>query len=208
MSWQKEKRWTKSCGNDLDAVNPGSIPMTAEYELTKDDLGAFNLYHHFHSPTARRHYLRAWFMPAIVWLLVCIGIWHLADKERNTPWKTFLDLLPLFSGVPLHLVIFPQWYRWKVRKIVAGMVGEGRNRGLFSRHRITISTESVTDSGELCQTATAWRAVERVAASEEHAYIYTNALTAIIVPRRAFADPPEFEQFVRAAKDYHEKAMV
>jgi hypothetical protein len=79
---------------------------------------------------------------------------------------------------------------------------------LFSRHRVTISAESVTDAGEHCQTATAWRAVERVAASEEHAYIYTNALTAIIVPRRAFADPPEFEQFVRLAKDYREKAMA
>ena len=34
--------------------------MTAEYELTKEDWSAFNFYHHFHSPTARRQYLRAW----------------------------------------------------------------------------------------------------------------------------------------------------
>jgi hypothetical protein len=182
--------------------------MTTEYELTKDDLGAFNFYHHFHSPTARRHYFRAWFIPAFVWLLVCTGIWYLADKERGTPLRTFLDLLPLFSGVPIHLAIFPWWYRRKVRKIVAGMIGEGRNRGLFSRHRVSISPESVTDSSEDGQTSTAWRAVERVAAADEHAYIYTNALAAIIIPRRAFAGPMEFEEFVRRAREHHEKAVA
>ena len=182
--------------------------MTTEYELTKDDLEAFNLYHNVHSPTARRHYYRAWFIPAIVWLLICTGIWYLADKERGTPFRTFLDLLPLFSGVPIHLVIFPWWYRRKVRKIVAGMGGEGRNHGLFSRHRVTISSESVSDSSEHGQTSTAWRAVERVATADAHAYIYINALAAIIVPRRAFAGPSEFEEFVRTAREHHEKAVA
>jgi hypothetical protein len=181
--------------------------MTAEYELTKADLRAFNLHHHFHSPTARRQYYRAWFIPAFVWLLVCTVIWYLADKERGTPLRTFFELLPLFSGVLLHLAIFPWWYRRKVRKIVDGMVGEGRNRGLFSRHRVTLSQESVADSGEFGQSSTTWRAVEKVAATDEHAYIYTNALAAIIVPRRTFAAQSEFEEFVRAARGYHEKAV-
>ena len=182
--------------------------MTAEYEITKDDFSAFNLYHHRHSPTARRQYLRSWFIPAVVWLLVCIGIWYLADRERGTPLRTFLDLLPLFCGVPLYLIYFPWAYRRKLRKIVDGMVSEGQNRGLFSRHRVTISPESVTDSSEHGQTSTIWRGVERVATADEHAYIYTSALAAIIVPRRAFAGPSEFEEFVRTARGHHEKAVA
>ena len=131
----------------------------------------------------------------------------MADRERGTPLRTFLDLLPLFSGVPIHLAVFPWWYRRKLRKIVAGMVGEGGNRGLFNLHVVTISPVSVTESSELGQASTAWRAVERVAAADEHAYIYTSALAAIIVPRRAFAGPSEFEQFVQSARNYHEKAL-
>ena len=181
--------------------------MTAEYEITKDDLSAFNLYHHRHSPTARRQYLRSWFVPAVVWSLVCTGIWYLADRERGTPMRTFLDLMPLFSGVPVYLLYFPWAYRRKLRKIVDGMVSEGQNRGLFSRHRVTITPESVTDSSEHGQTSTAWRGVERVVAADEHAYIYTNALAAVIVPRRAFAGPSEFEAFVRTARGHHEKAV-
>ena len=68
-----------------------------------------------------------------------------------------------------------------------GHGSEGQNRGLLSRHRVTISPEGVTESGEFGQTSTMWRAVERIAVADEHAYIYTNALAAIIVPRRPVA---------------------
>ena len=182
--------------------------MTAEYELAIGDLEAFNLYHQFHSPTACRHYYRAWFIPTFVWMLVCISIWYLADKDRGTPLRTFLDLLPLFSGPPIYLAIFPWWYRRKVRKTVAGMVSEGKNCGLFTLHRVTISPQDITDASEQSQSSTSWRAVERIVAADDHAYIYTNALAAIIVPRRAFAGASEFEEFVRTAKELHEKARA
>ena len=44
--------------------------MTAEYELTKDDLAAFNFYHHFHSPTARRQYYRPVKILSVNWLSI------------------------------------------------------------------------------------------------------------------------------------------
>lgn len=182
--------------------------MTADYEITKEDLSAFTLYHHRHSPTARRHYLRSWILPAIIWLLVCIGLWHLADRQRGTPLRTFVDLLPLFGGVPVYLLCFPWAYRRKLRKIVASMVSEGQNRGVFSRHRVTLSPEGVTESGEYGATSAAWCAVERVAVSDAHAYIYTSALAAIIVPQRAFAGPAQFDEFVRIAQRYHEKGKA
>jgi hypothetical protein len=183
-----------------------SDPLTAEFEIMKDDLCAFNLYHQRHSPTARRQYLRIWFVPAFIWLLVCSGIWYLADRDRNTPLRTFLDLIPLFSGVPMYLIYFPWAYRRKLRKHIADMVGEGLNRRLFSHHCVTITADGVSDTGEFGLTSTNWRAVEKIPATEEHAYIYTNALSAIIIPRRAFTSPSEFEMFICSAREYQEKA--
>jgi len=104
-------------------------------------------------------------------------------------------LRPLFSGVPLYLLYFPWAYRRKLRKIIAGMVSEGQNRGLFSHHRVTISPEGVADSTEFGQPSTAWRAIEKVASTDACAYIYTSGLAAIIVPRRAFPGTSEFEAF-------------
>ena len=80
---------------------------TAEYELTKDDWSAFNSYHHFRSPTARRQYLRAWFSSVLMVLLICVGVSLLASLKSPTPGATFLAILPLYSGVLFGLVRFP-----------------------------------------------------------------------------------------------------
>jgi hypothetical protein len=122
--------------------------MTVEYELTESDLNAFNRYHHFHSPTARRQYLRSWIAPALIMFVIWLVIWHLADRERGTPVQTFLDLLPLLSGVPIYLVLFPWWYRRKVSQIISGMIGEGKNRGLLGRHQVSVSPDGINESGE------------------------------------------------------------
>jgi len=81
------------------------------------------------------------------------------------------------------------------------MVGEGQNRALFSRHLVTISPESITDSGEFGQNSTPWRAVERAAHNGDYAFVYTSSLAALVVPRRAFTTPTEFEEFVRTASE-------
>jgi len=180
--------------------------MTAEYELTKDDWSAFNLYHHFHSPTARRQYRRAWVSSVLIVLLVCLGISVLASLNSPNPLSTFMALLPLFSAVVLAIPWFPWVYRRKLKRIVAGMIGEGRNRTLLGRQRVTISREFITRSGDFDQTTVRWSAVERVIKDKNHAFVYTSALTAIIVPRRAFADTVAFDAFVLKSTEYHQEA--
>jgi hypothetical protein len=182
--------------------------MNVEYEITKDDLIAFNLYHFRNSPNARRQYFRVWLLFPCVWLLIWITIGVLASLKRGEGLQTFLDLLPLLSGVPFYLLYYPWSYRRRVRKIVEDMLSEGQNRTLFCRHRLTISPDGVADFGEFDQYTTTWPAVEKTAVSENYFYIYTNALAAIIIPSRSFASSAEFEEFMREAKEYHTTAMV
>jgi len=176
--------------------------MVAEFELTPEDLRAFNHFHYAHSPAMRRQYLRQWFTFPVVWLLLCVLIWYFADRTRGTPVRTFLDLWPLFAGVPFWLIYFPLAYRWKLRKIIAAMLAEGKSRSLFTRHRVSLSPDGVTDSTEFGQNSAKWGAVERVVGNDDYAFIYTNALAAAIVPRRAFASASDFEEFIKLASTH------
>lgn len=87
--------------------------MIAEYEFTKDDLTAFNLFHNAHSPTARRQFYRSLVLPPAVWLLLCIGLWYLADQERGTPIQRVGSGEPLGDG-PVMLVVIGSKSRWPV----------------------------------------------------------------------------------------------
>lgn len=182
--------------------------MTIEYDITKDDIHAFNLYHSTQSPSARRSYLRAWLIPALVWLFLCVMIWSSAIAVGNDipPLKAFLDLLPLFCGVPLYLIAFPWYYRRKLRKTIAAMVDEGENRGLFGLRKVSITPEIIAQSGEYGQSSTSWKAVERIVQNNDYAFIYLNALAAIIIPRHAFPNSSEFETFMSTAGSYYERS--
>ena len=179
---------------------------TVEYELTKDDWSAFNFYHHFHSPTARRQYIRGWFSTVLAVLLIWLGFSLIGSLNSPNPGSTFVALLPLLSGVPICLLWFPWAYRRKVGKIVDGMIGEGRNRTLLGKQRVVISTEGITKSSDFDRTTIAWSGIERVIKDKARAYVYTSALTAIIVPRRAFRDEIAFDEFVSNAMRYHDEA--
>lgn len=181
--------------------------MKVQYEINQDDVSAFNLFHHFHSPTIRRQYLRSWLIPAFVMFLACTSFWYWVDKDRGTPLQTFLDLLPLFFVVPIYLIYFPWAYRRKIRSLVARMIDEGQNRALFGHHEVTISEDGIAGSSEFSQATMAWRAVERVTHNADYIYIYTNAMAALIVPHRAFASTKEFDDFARIATEYHRNAV-
>lgn len=180
--------------------------MIIEHTLTKDDLCAFNIHHTRRSPAARRQYLTAWFLPAAIGLAICLGLWYLANLPRGEPLKTLRALSPLFLGVPVYLVLFPFWYRLKVRGLVARMVSEGANRGLFGTHRVTLAPEGLSEVSGQGTTMTPWPVVERIVVSPDHAFIYINALAAVIVPRRAFANEADFDAFVATARRYQEQA--
>lgn len=182
--------------------------MDAEFELKPEDLWEFNKYHHLHSPVMRQSYYRQWFLFPIAWFILCMAIWYGVDRNRGTPLRTFLDLLPLFSGIPFWLVYFPFSYRRKLRKIVMGMIAEGQNRGLFSRHGVDVSDEGVTESTALTETKVKWSAVERCVTQADYLFIYMNAVAAIIVPKRAFANQLEFERFAGAVKEHFSNAGV
>jgi hypothetical protein len=88
------------------------------------------------------------------------------------------------------------------------MIGEGRNSTLFGKQRVTISPESISRSSDFDQTTIAWSAIERVVKDKDYAFLYTSALTTIIVPRRPFADVVGFDEFVLKATGYHEEASA
>jgi hypothetical protein len=176
--------------------------MNVEYQLGTDDLIAYHVYHHFRSRTVRRLYFRSWFTPPLIGLILCTGLWYLAQKESHTPLRTFVALLPLFAFAPLYLIYFPWAYRRRFRKIVGGMVAEGKNRELFSPRRVTTSPEGISEISDLAQRSFSWPAVDRVVCNDDYVFVYTSALNAIIVPGRAFSTQSDFERFVAAFSTY------
>ena len=175
--------------------------MEIQTNLTNQDLLDFNLYHLSHSPTAKRQRLIG-LLPGFV----LTGLWVGLSVMSDEPLRTFKALVPLFMPGPVYIVSLLAIWRWSIARQIQKHLEEGENRGVLGPHKIIISSDGVADIGELSQSTTQWKAVERVISTEHYAYIYVNALAAMVVPKRFFPNDAAFEEFVKLAEQYHNQA--
>jgi hypothetical protein len=179
--------------------------MEVEYSLGLEDLLAFNLYHGTHSPTLRRQQvisrLALLFGVAVGWLLMS----EIAGKIVGPSAWIIFGFAAALVGV-VFFVSYPALLRHRMRRLVGRMYMEGQNRGLFTRRRLTITPETITDATEISVTTMKWVAVEKIAIDQRHVYFYTGSASALILPKAAFGTEAEFNEFVETAQRYQRQA--
>ena len=171
--------------------------MEVEYSLGLEDLLAFNQYRNAHSPTIRRQQ----FTPRVAVLIALAGVWVLSSAIVDpSAWI----ILGLFLGLvgAISYFSYPARLRRRSRRLVEHIYMEGQNRGLFTRRRMTITPETITDATEISVTTMKWVAVEKIAVDQRHVYFYVSAASAFILPKAAFATEEEFQEFVETAQGY------
>jgi len=160
--------------------------MIVEFELPDHDLVAFSVFHHRESPAVRRQFCRALLVPPAIWLFFCLFVWHEVDPELERPLQTFLNLLPLFCGVPLYMLWFLCSYRRRLAQMAYAMYSEGEGKSMTGPRRLQINEHGIAEESSNHKTWTAWDGVERVVRCGDYLYIYIGPVMAYVVPRRAF----------------------
>ena len=172
--------------------------VEAEYEITRDDLFAFQWRAAFTSPSARRRRWKVyatWFLALLLFAIVpAIGADGFAPSRIN-----FIFLL---TGFPL--VAFLQWLleRRLMRGAILGLVGQERPEGgQLGRHRVELSDGGLLERTAVGESRISWAGVDRVEEDPHYIYIYTSVAAAHVVPKRAFAAPSGAEAFLLYARD-------
>jgi len=177
--------------------------VEVEYEITPEDLYAFQWRAAFQSPRARR--VRrlaywAWLLALVLFALVpAIG------ADGFTLSRVSIG----FMLVPLLVFFLLQWAleRWLMRRAIRYLLRDERpERGVLGRHRIVLDEDGVRESTAVGESRTRWAGIDRVEQSAEYIYIYTSPAAAHVIPRRAFSDPLGAEAFYRFARARKEAA--
>lgn len=176
--------------------------LSVEFDLDLNDVVAFNEYHAAHSPLLRRGLMMYRLVPAAIGF-VAGAIMALSD------WSEGIKTAVLSVVVPgLWIAVAPWVYRRRIRQNVKKLYREGRNAAVFGRQTLAISASGFTRTASGAHSEARWDAVERVASTPGYLFIYTSAVTAHIVPRRAFPDDRSFDAFTAAARRWAEGGAV
>ena len=168
--------------------------MEVEYELTRDDLFAFQWRAAYTSPAARRRRMKVygyWFLALLLFAIVpAIGSDGFALARVSVGF--------LLISFPVMVAL--QWYlerRLLRRAILQLLDQEQPERGQLGRHSLELSETGVRERTAVGESRTSWVGVDRVEEDPQYLYLYTSPVAAHVIPKRAFRDAAQAAEFSR-----------
>ena len=175
-------------------MTEGPPAMEVEYELTRDDLFAFQWRAAYTSPAARRRRRKVygyWFLALLLFAIVpAIG-----------PDGFVLSRVAFtFLLIAFPVVAALQWLleRGLLRHAILQLVRKEKpERGNLGRHHVALSESGVHERTAVGESRTSWSGLDRVERDPHYIFVYTSPVAAHVIPRRAFRDGVEAEAFYR-----------
>jgi hypothetical protein len=128
-----------------------------------------------------------------------------ASKIVDTPGLLSMSLAEWAPVLPLLIYVPLFFYGGRLREWLA--LRKWASDPANSEPQIlAISEEALTAGGTSASLTIHWHLLPQIGADEGHAFFYLNDTEGFILPRRAFATDREFEDFVAAARRYHQEA--
>jgi hypothetical protein len=172
-------------------------PAALEYELTRDDLYAFQWRAAFQSSRGRR-IRRLTYVAWLVAIVLFAAVPAIGAGGFDVSRVSFTFILIAFP-----IVAILQWFieTRLMRRLILRLVGEEREgKGQLGKHRLALSEEGISESTAVNQSRTSWAGVHRVEQNAAYIFIYTSAAAAHMIPKRAFSNAAEAEAFYRLAQ--------
>lgn len=179
----------------------GSVPVEVEYELTRDDLYAFQWRGVFVSPRGRR-------VRRTVYLLWVLAVLLFAIVPAIGADGFVISRVSFtFIVVAILIAFLFQWCldRWLIRRTILRLLEDEKpGKGQLGRHRMVVSEQGLVESTAVGESRTSWGGVDRIEQDPHYIFIYTSPGAAHVIPKRAFRGADEadaFYRFSRAGKE-------
>jgi hypothetical protein len=176
-----------------------------EFELTEDDLVAFNrcqrrLRMRRAREDGRRNRPSVW--AALAFGLVVAALTVLTDSVWLVLEYAGLILLGAVLTVAWALTVS------RPRRLVQRTLSQGRNVRVLKRRKVAISPAGVRTVSSDSDCHNAWSGIDWIEVTDEHAFVFLNTEQAIIIPQEAFRTDEEFHEFVAQARRWHDAAAL
>jgi hypothetical protein len=171
--------------------------MELEFERTPQDVIDFNLYHMEHSDVSRRELLTQRVLASLLTAAFVLGL-SLWPPAR---FNALMLGAAVFTGVVIYF-IYPVLVRQSTLGRLRKLVREGKNDTLFGRQTVTILSEGILARNQSAESKIQWAAVQQVAESERQLFLFTSAISALIIPKNCFKSEADTQAFLQLVDKY------
>lgn len=152
--------------------------MEIDYELTEEDVVAFNLYHVKNSKVGKNSLQWQRFVSPMIFLLFAYFLSVFTDMARG-------PLFMVFGMTAILWVLFyPKYFYFHITRQVRKMLKEGKNEGLVGEHSMKMNKAGIADKTSTDETHVQWADLQRMVEDADYFYLYTSTVSAYILPKR------------------------
>lgn len=171
--------------------------MDIEYQITLDDLYAFQWRAVYRTAAGRRARRHVYGTLLLLFLVIAI-VPSISPDGIDFAWINWLLVAVVF---PISAGAYWLLERWQMRRAIRAYVRrEHPEKGQIGRHRLVLDDEFVTESTAVGETRTAWEGIDRVEQDDDYIFIYTSPSAAHVVPKRIFTGTQAEEFFQEASR--------
>ena len=161
--------------------------MKLTYRIEKRDHTAF-LWHHMLRSVS------AWRLYSVVLILGILALSY-QSYELGTEFQSAITFIAGY--ILLMVLIFFVTHYVTIKASIRDKLHAGENNGVVGDHCLILDEAAVCEQAGHVEIRVKWIGIHKVSVGESHAFIYYNPQTAFIVPKRAFDDESDFNEFVR-----------
>lgn len=156
------------------------------FTLTKEDFIAFYTYVFWDAPKNRRKRIWYYVKQALPLLAFILAFYYTGVFNRNDIFVTLVIILIIItSGLSLFNV------RGNTMRAAEKIAEEKDNRTLFEENSIQVTELGIFTKNAQSEIKYSWQAFIRKSETPEYYYLFTSAIHALIIPKRAFPTPAD-----------------
>jgi hypothetical protein len=177
--------------------------MEIEYQITPEDLFAFQWRAAYRSKIGKRARFHLYFYLFLALFLLAIlpaiGADGVFFSVSRISFAFLLITFPVMAGLTWLLD------KWQTRRVIRTLVREEKaDRGSLGRHKVVLSDAGVYEETDIGENRTTWSGVDRVEQNDAYIFLYTLPHNAHVIPKRAFATSGEAAAFYEFARSRRE----
>src|SRR5215203_815748 len=163
--------------------------MEVEYEITPDDLYAFQWRAAYKTPVAKKA-RRKLYIHIFLFLLFIFVVLPSIGPDGFEISRANLVIFAIVS--PVVVFITATLERRHTRGAILELVKKEKpGKGQLGSHKVSLSEEGLVESTVVGESHTSWAGLHRVEQDEQYIFIYTSQAGAHIIPKRAFSTSQE-----------------
>jgi hypothetical protein len=171
--------------------------MRIEYELTREDLFAFQWRAAYLSADSQRLRRRSYAYLFIAFLLIAV----LPMIGSGGMRAARLSLLFLLTVFPVVAALYWAIQRRMLRRAIHALIAKERpGKGQLGRHTLVLDDSGVFETTGVGETRTSWTGVDRIEQDRDYIFIYTTPAAAHVIPKRVFTEEKADEFYAAAVR--------